>query len=281
MEAPKPPPPTKQLTNAEIEKKVKSLMDELISVQDSREAIACVEELKCGEKMSHVVETILLHVLERSPTARELSGRLCLDLMREGLLTPDQFVSGSSMLFTEAQDFLVDIPCLFKYMGEIFGGLISSSDHFPLKHFAKFCETLGPRHAGKFLDATLKCAVKSLGQQTLANCWRSAALKLDALLGVDAANDFLASNGLSFLESPVNDKSNIPSSSTPSTSTSLSSSSSRAPVNLSQFANELQNRLKRDRNDEDIKMWIIQSVGEDMVKDHQFIRILMTATVSV
>jgi len=281
MEAPKPPPPTKQLTNAEIEKKVKSLMDELISVQDSREAIACVEELKCGEKMSHVVETILLHVLERSPTARELSGRLCLDLVREGLLTPDQFVSGSSLLLTEAEDFLVDIPCLFKYMGEIFGGLISSSDHFPLKHFAKFCETLGPRHAGKFLAATLKCAEKSLGQQTLANCWRSAALKLDALLGVDAANDFLASNGLSFLESPVNDKSNIPSSSTPSTSTSLSSSSSRAPVNLSQFANELQNRLKRDRNDEDIKMWIIQSVGEEMVKDHQFIRILMTATVSV
>merc|ERR1719334_2386343 len=59
MEAPsKPSPPTKQLTNAEIEKKVKSLMDELISVQDSREAIACVEELKCGEKMSHVVEEL-------------------------------------------------------------------------------------------------------------------------------------------------------------------------------------------------------------------------------
>ena len=278
MEAPKP---EKRLSRDQIEKKVKSTMDEYVSSLDAKEAVACIVELKCPEEMALVVETILMHVLERSPTARDLAGRLLLDLVREGHLSLEHLVKGSVVLLAEeaVDDFVVDVPCLFKYLGEIFGGLISSSGHFPLKQFNQFADSLG-RHFGKFLAASLKHAEKSLGPQTLASCWQAEELSLEQMLGPDAA-DLIEKNDLRFLTASATaaaNSSHIPSKSSTSSS---SSSSSRAPLVLSQFSKELENRLRRDLNDDDIQMWIHDQVGEDMIKDPSFIRALMTAAISV
>ena len=197
MEAPKQEKTEKRLSKDEIRKKVISTMDEFISTQDTKEAVLCVVELKCPGEMPYVVETVLLHVLERSPTARELSGRLFSDLVREGHLSADQLVEGSIVVLADSEDYLVDIPCLWKYLGEIFGGLISSSGHFPLKQFNQFAASLG-RHFGKFLAASLKHAEKSLGPETLARCWQAEELNLEQMLGPDAA-DLIEKNDLRFL----------------------------------------------------------------------------------
>jgi len=286
-EAAKPSPPTKPaLTDSQIEKKVQGLMDEYIGCKDEKEAVACVEELKCAEKMPFVVETILMQVIEASSSARILAGQLFSRLVKEGLLTPEQFVEGSSSLWENVEDFLIDIPSLWNYLGEIFGGLITSNGHFPLKHFAKFCDSLKagkPGKPGKFLAAVLKRAEESLGKQTLATCWQSAGLSFDDLLGEGGADAFLDSNNLRFLVASSSDaaadasavnSANIP-------TTTPSSSSPRAPLDLNQFSKELEKRLRNGKEVVETQNWIHEKVGDDMVKDPTFVRALMTATAAV
>ena len=194
--------PTKELSNSEIEKKTKSMMEEFLSVQDMKEAVACVEEMGVvGGKKALIVETILLQVVESTSTARGLSGRLCLDLIKRGLLNPEQFVEGSISVLSMAEDLIIDIPQLWKFFGEIFGCLITSAAHFPLKHFAKLCDSLkAGNFSGKFLAATLKVAENSLGRQTLATCWSAEAPSLEDMIGKNV-DDFLDSNDLRFLVS--------------------------------------------------------------------------------
>ena len=287
-EAAKPSPPTKPaLTDSQIEKKVQGLMDEYIGCKDEKEAVACVEELKCAEKMPFVVETILMQVIEASSSARILAGQLFSRLVKEGLLTPEQFVEGSSSLWENVEDFLIDIPSLWNYLGEIFGGLITSNGHFPLKHFAKFCDSLKagkPGKPGKFLAAVLKRAEESLGKQTLATCWQSAGLSLDDLLGEGGADAFLDSNNLRFLVASSSnaaaaaDASAVNSANIPTTP---SSSSPRAPLDLNQFSKELEKRLRNGKEVVETQNWIHEKVGDDMVKDPTFVRALMTATAAV
>ena len=108
------------------------------------------------------------------------------------------------------------------------------------------------------------------------------------MIGGSAAevDAFLDHNDLRFLMAAAaayaSNSANIPSSSSSfSAPSSSSSSSSRPPVDLNQFSQELEKRLRTDRDDPDLWNWIEEKVGKDLVKQGDFIKALMTAAISV
>jgi len=272
--SPTPPPaappkaqPSLTAPVIDLEKKVPNILEEYLQVDDASEAIACFKELKCPSKMPFVVELMLNHVLERSPRARIQTGLLCSDLIKASLLTPDDFVTGSGNIFRSVEDLMIDIPQLWNYLGEIFGGLINSNGHFPLKLFKEFCDHLKPLNcSGKFMAAVLKHASNKLGQQTLANCWMNSGLSLRELLSAgEDDKEFVKTNNLEFMVSPM--------------VSPIIPSSSKRPLDMNQLRQELEKRLKRGDDSRETETWIRDTAGEN-IKDPLFIRTFMTAVIS-
>ena len=245
-----------------FEKKVKNLLDHFISTEDDARAISRIdEEVKRGGNLASMVQAILTRVLERSGSARFLSGWLCSSLIEANLLTSRGFIEGARSSVGHVEDFILDVPHLWKYLGEIFAGLISSKEHFSLKLVAEFCDVLEPKcYASKFLAATLKCLENTVGRETLANCWKLEGLCLNTMLGTDegGGNTFLVSNHLQYL-----DPTRLP----------------RAPLDLNDFSQELEWRLRTDEDDK-TQIWIHEEVGEDLVKDYTVIRAIVAAVFS-
>ena len=128
------------VTTGQLEDKVNRFLEKFSSTQDTDAAIACLEEITTDKPL--IVKTILLKVVQGSPKMRQLAITLFVELDRNGLVGPTEFTEGAENVLEEAQNLLDNIPQLWKYLAEIFDGLVSMSDRFPVEHLATFCNTL-------------------------------------------------------------------------------------------------------------------------------------------
>ena len=95
MERERPPEPTvKKMSEADMDKKTKAIMDEFLHISDMNEAVLCVKELKDQELIHVFVSTALNHVLERSPQARKQTGHLLHDLVKQNILSVETYIKG-------------------------------------------------------------------------------------------------------------------------------------------------------------------------------------------
>ena len=62
---------------------------------NTQEAVSCFQELGAECLDERCVSVIVNHVVEKCEESRQLAGTLLLQLITDGLLTVDQFVSGS------------------------------------------------------------------------------------------------------------------------------------------------------------------------------------------
>ncbi|XP_078338114.1 eukaryotic translation initiation factor 4 gamma 1-like isoform X6 [Crassostrea virginica] len=255
------PPAAKELTEEEIEKKTKTILDEYLHVHDMKEAILCVEELKSPSVMHCFVSSAVNHVLERSTIARNQTGLLLHDLVKKGVLSVPVYIQGLTEVIQYAEDMEIDIPKIWQYFGELIGPMVQDGS-VPLNFLRKAAEPLKENDkAGLLVSEVLNAASHREGHKKVGSMWRQSSLQWEDFMPAANVKQFIKDKKLEFT---VGDDSQP---GTPTVSISLEA----IQVKLHQLL------VKENATNETIFDWIEESVDEPTMKSNKFIRALMTS----
>uniref|UniRef100_A0A8B9BYY0 Eukaryotic translation initiation factor 4 gamma 3 n=1 Tax=Anser brachyrhynchus TaxID=132585 RepID=A0A8B9BYY0_9AVES len=117
-----PPAPVQEkpsLSEEEIERKCKSIIDEFLHINDFKEAMQCVEELSAQNLLPVFVRVGVESTLERSQITRDHMGQLLHQLVQSGKLSKQDFFKGFSDTLEMADDMAIDIPHIWLYLAEL------------------------------------------------------------------------------------------------------------------------------------------------------------------
>ncbi|XP_050765429.1 eukaryotic translation initiation factor 4 gamma 3 isoform X6 [Gymnogyps californianus] len=117
-----PPAPAQEkpsLSEEEIERKCKSIIDEFLHINDFKEAMQCVEELSAQDLLPVFVRVGVESTLERSQITRDHMGQLLHQLVQSGKLSKQDFFKGFSDTLEMADDMAIDIPHIWLYLAEL------------------------------------------------------------------------------------------------------------------------------------------------------------------
>ncbi|KAG7274912.1 hypothetical protein CRUP_036805 [Coryphaenoides rupestris] len=109
----------------EMERKSKSIIEEFLHINDYKEALQCVEELRQASQLQVFVRVGVESTLERSPVSRQNMGQLFLRLLQQGLLPKAQLCSGFMDTLDQADDMAIDIPHIWLYLAELLSPVLS------------------------------------------------------------------------------------------------------------------------------------------------------------
>uniref|UniRef100_A0A8C6NDJ3 Uncharacterized protein n=1 Tax=Melopsittacus undulatus TaxID=13146 RepID=A0A8C6NDJ3_MELUD len=107
------------LSEEEIERKCKSIIDEFLHINDFKEAMQCVEELSTHNLLPVFVRVGVESTLERSQITRDHMGQLLHQLVQLGKLSKQDFFKGFSDTLEMADDMAIDIPHIWLYLAEL------------------------------------------------------------------------------------------------------------------------------------------------------------------
>uniref|UniRef100_A0A8C2SBD6 Eukaryotic translation initiation factor 4 gamma 3 n=1 Tax=Capra hircus TaxID=9925 RepID=A0A8C2SBD6_CAPHI len=191
------------LSEEEMERKSKSIIDEFLHINDFKEAMQCVEELN-AQGLQHVfVRTGVESTLERSQITRDHMGQLLYQLVQSEKLSKQDFFKGFSETLELADDMAIDIPHIWLYLAELVTPMLKEGGISMRELITEFCKPLLPvGRAGILISEILHLLCKQMSHKKVGALWREADLSWKDFLpeGEDVHN-FLLEQKLGFLES--------------------------------------------------------------------------------
>uniref|UniRef100_A0A8C0CAV7 Eukaryotic translation initiation factor 4 gamma 3 n=1 Tax=Balaenoptera musculus TaxID=9771 RepID=A0A8C0CAV7_BALMU len=265
-EIPTTPVPDKPaLSEEEMERKSKSIIDEFLHINDFKEAMQCVEELNAQGLLYVFVRMGVESTLERSQITRDHMGQLLYQLVQSEKLSKQDFFKGFSETLELADDMAIDIPHIWLYLAELVTPMLKEGGISMRELIIEFSKPLLPvGRAGVLLSEILHLLCKQMSHKKVGALWREADLSWKEFLpeGEDVHN-FLLEQKLDFIESD-------------------GSCSSEALSKKELSAEELYKRLEKliiedKANDEQIFDWVEANLDESQMSSPTFLRALMTA----
>lgn len=237
-------PDKPSLSEEEMERKSRSIIDEFLHINDFKEAMQCVEELNAQGPLHVFVRLGVESTLERSQITRDHMGQLLYHLVHSEKLSKQDFFKGFSETLEMADDMAIDIPHIWLYLAELVTPMLKEGGISMRELIIEFCKPLLPvKRAGILLSEILHLLCKQMSHKKVGALWREADLSWKDFLpeGEDVHN-FLLEQKLDFIESD-------------------SSCSSEALSKKELSAEELYNRLEKliiedKANDEQIFDWV-------------------------
>ncbi|XP_020953311.1 eukaryotic translation initiation factor 4 gamma 3 isoform X14 [Sus scrofa] len=253
------------LSEEEMERKSKSIIDEFLHINDFKEAMQCVEELNAQGLLHVFVRMGVESTLERSQITRDHMGQLLYQLVQSEKLSKQDFFKGFSETLELADDMAIDIPHIWLYLAELVTPMLKEGGISMRELIIEFTKPLIPvGRAGVLLSEILHLLCKQMSHKKVGALWREADLSWKDFLpeGEDVHN-FLLEQKLDFIESD-------------------SSCSSEALSKKELSAEELYKRLEKliiedKANDEQIFDWVEANLDESQMSSPTFLRALMTA----
>ncbi|NXV19916.1 IF4G1 factor, partial [Cepphus grylle] len=117
--APPAASPKPTLSEEELEKKSKAIIEEYLHINDMKEALQCVQELGSPSLLYIFVQNGIESTLERSTISREHMGVLLCQLVKAGTLAKEQYYKGLREILEVAEDMEIDIPHIWLYLAEL------------------------------------------------------------------------------------------------------------------------------------------------------------------
>ncbi|XP_017654993.1 eukaryotic translation initiation factor 4 gamma 3 isoform X3 [Nannospalax galili] len=261
MSAPDKP----SLSEEEMERKSKSIIDEFLHINDLKEAMQCIEELSAQGPLHIFVKVGVEFTLERSQITRDHMGHLLYQLVQSEKLSKQDFFKGFSETLELADDMAIDIPHIWLYLAELVTPMLKEGGISMRELIIEFSKPLLPvGRAGVLLSEILHLLCKQMSHKKVGALWREADLSWKDFLpeGEDVHN-FLSEQKLDFIESE-------------------SSCSSEALSKKELSAEELYQRLEKlimedKADDERIFDWVEANLDESQMSSPTFLRALMTA----
>ncbi|XP_063273542.1 eukaryotic translation initiation factor 4 gamma 3 isoform X8 [Prinia subflava] len=263
-----PPAPVQEkpsLSEEEIERKCKSIIDEFLHINDFKEAVQCVEELSAQSLLPVFVRVGVESTLERSQITRDHMGQLLHQLVQSGKLSKQDFFKGFSETLEMADDMAIDIPHIWLYLAELVTPMLKEGGISMRELIQEFSKPLLPvGRAGILLAEILHLLCKQMSHKKVGALWRESGLSWkDYLPEGEDVHTFLTEQKLEFTESDC-------------------SSSSEALSEKELCAEELNKQLEKliiedKANDEQIFDWVEANLDESQMSSPTFLRALMTA----
>nr|XP_023407724.1 eukaryotic translation initiation factor 4 gamma 3 isoform X6 [Loxodonta africana] len=253
------------LSEEEMERKSKSIIDEFLHINDFKEAMQCLDELNAQGLLHVFVRVGVESTLERSQITRDHMGQLLYQLVQSEKLSKQEFFKGFSETLELADDMAIDIPHIWLYLAELVTPMLKEGGISMRELIIEFSKPLLPvGRAGILLSEILHLLCKQMSHKKVGALWREADLSWKDFLpeGEDVHN-FLLEQKLDFIESD-------------------GSCSSEALSKKELTAEELYKRLEKliiedKANDEQIFDWVEANLDESQMSSPTFLRALMTA----
>ncbi|KAM8927899.1 eukaryotic translation initiation factor 4 gamma 3 [Pelodytes ibericus] len=253
------------LSEEEMERKSKAIIDEFLHINDFKEAMQCVEELRALGALSVFVRVGVESTLERSQITRDHMGQLLYQLVQSGKLSKRDFFAGFSDTLELADDMAIDIPHIWLYLAELVTPMLKEGGISMRELLIEFGKALHPvGRGGVLLSEILHLLCKQMSHKKVAAIWRETGLKWkDFVLEGEDVQSFVSEKNLDFTLSDG------------STSPENLSKKEMSPEELSKQMQQL--ILQEKANDEQIFDWVEANLDESQMSSATFLRALMTA----
>ncbi|NXJ82240.1 IF4G3 factor, partial [Trogon melanurus] len=263
-----PPAPAQEkpsLSDEEIERKCKSIIDEFLHINDFKEAMQCVEELSAQNLLPVFVRVGVESTLERSQITRDHMGQLLHQLVQSGKLSKQDFFKGFSDTLELADDMAIDIPHIWLYLAELVTPMLKEGGISMRELLQEFSKPLLPvGRAGVLLAEILHLLCKQMSHKKVGALWRESGLSWkDYLPEGEDVHTFLMEQKLDFTESDCS---------------SSSEALSEKELSAEELSKQLEKLIVEDKaNDEQIFDWVEANLDESQMSSPTFLRALMTA----
>ncbi|NXD27935.1 IF4G1 factor, partial [Spelaeornis formosus] len=249
------------LSEEELEKKSKAIIEEYLHINDMKEALQCVQELGSPSSLYIFVQNGIESTLERSTISREHMGALLCQLVKAGTLSKEQYYKGLREILEIAEDMEIDIPHIWLYLAELITPILQE-EGIPMEElFREITKPLVPiGKATTLLVEVLGLLCKGMGQKTAGKLWRDGGLSWKEFLPEDQdVNKFVTEQKLEYT---MGDSSDMP---------------SRKELTSEELCKQMDKLLKENPNNQRIYDWIEANLSEQQVSSNTFIRALMTS----
>ncbi|XP_037381101.1 eukaryotic translation initiation factor 4 gamma 1 isoform X1 [Talpa occidentalis] len=256
-----PVSPTKAtLSEEEMEKKSKAIIEEYLHLNDMKEAVQCVQELASPSLLFIFVRHGIGSTLERTATAREHMGRLLHQLLCAGHLSLAQYYRGLYDILEIVEEMEIDIPHVWLYLAELITPILQEGGVPMGELFREITKPLKPLgKAASLLLEILGLLCKSLGPKKVGMLWREAGLGWKEFLpeGQDVGA-FIADQKVDYT---LGEESEAP---------------GQRLLSSEELSRQLEKLLKEGSSDQRILDWIEANLSEQQVASNTFVRVLMT-----
>ncbi|NXA31194.1 IF4G1 factor, partial [Eudromia elegans] len=259
--APPAEPPKPTLSEEELEKKSKAIIEEYLHINDMKEALQCVQELGSPSSLYVFVRNGIESTLERSTISREHMGVLLFQLVKAGTLSKEQYYKGLREILEIAEDMEIDIPHIWLYLAELITPILHE-EGIPMEElFREITKPLVPiGKATTLLVEVLGLLCKGMSQKKAGKLWRDGGLSWKEFLPEDQdVNKFVTEQKLEYT---MGDSSDTP---------------SRKELTSEELCKQMDKLLKENPNNQRIYDWIEASLSEQQVSSNTFVRALMTS----
>ncbi|XP_056656657.1 eukaryotic translation initiation factor 4 gamma 1-like [Monodelphis domestica] len=173
------------LSEEDLAKKSKAIIEEFLHLSDVKEAVQCVQELASPSLLFIFVREGIEATLERSTEAREHMGQLLHQLL-SGHLTTLQYYRGLREILEVAEDMEIDIPHVWLYLAELVTPILRESKVPMGEFFREISKPLKPLgKASSLLLEILGLLCKSVGREKVGELWQEAGLSWKEFLPED------------------------------------------------------------------------------------------------
>lgn len=264
--APTPPPPSVQkpsLTEEEVEKKSKAIIEEYLHINDLKEALQCVAELNSATLLFVFVRNCVESTLERSTIAREHVGLLLHQLVKAGSLPPAQYYKGLEETLEAAEDTAIDIPHIWLYLAELITPMLHEGGIPMGQLFREISKPLVPLgKAGVLLVQVLKLLCKEMTPKKVGAMWTDAGLSWSEFLPEEEdVNKFVTEQKVEFTTGEETE----------------SKETGKKVLSADELSKQLDRLLQDKANNERIRDWVEANLDEQQSTSNQFVRALMTS----
>ncbi|NXP29004.1 IF4G1 factor, partial [Scytalopus superciliaris] len=249
------------LSEEELEKKSKAIIEEYLHINDMKEALQCVQELGSPSSLYIFVQNGIESTLERSTISREHMGALLCQLVKAGTLSKEQYYKGMREILEVAEDMEIDIPHIWLYLAELITPILQE-EGIPMEElFREITKPLVPiGKAMTLLVEVLGLLCKGMSQKTAGKLWRDGGLSWKEFLPEDQdVNKFVTEQKLEYT---MGDSSDMP---------------SHKELTSEELCKQMDKLLKENPNNQRIHDWIEANLSEQQVSSNTFIRALMTS----
>uniref|UniRef100_A0A803YAN5 Eukaryotic translation initiation factor 4 gamma 1 n=1 Tax=Meleagris gallopavo TaxID=9103 RepID=A0A803YAN5_MELGA len=253
--------PKPMLSEEELEKKSKAIIEEYLHINDMKEALQCVQELGSPSLLYVFVRNGIESTLERSTISREHMGVLLCHLVKAGTLSKEQYYKGLREILEIAEDMEIDIPHIWLYLAELITPILQE-EGIPMEElFREITKPLLPLgKATTLLVEVLGLLCKGMSQKTAGKLWRDGGLSWKEFLPEDQdVNKFVTEQKLEYT---MGDSSDTP---------------SCKELTSEELCKQMDKLLKENSNNQRIYDWIEANLSEQQVSSNAFIRALMTS----
>uniref|UniRef100_A0A3Q3RLQ5 Eukaryotic translation initiation factor 4 gamma, 3a n=1 Tax=Mastacembelus armatus TaxID=205130 RepID=A0A3Q3RLQ5_9TELE len=252
------------LSEEELERKAKAIIDEFLHINDYKEAVQCVDELDQGSQLHIFVRVGVESTLERSQITRDHMGQLFFQLVQQAVLPKHQFYKGFADTLEQADDMAIDIPHIWLYLAELLSPVLKEGGFSMRELYSELSKPLLPvGRAGILISEILHILCKQMSHRTVGSLWRESGLNW---------SDFLpeGEDVQAFISQQVGDES--------LDGSSPEAALSKRILSPEEMSRQLEKLLLEDMaSDEQIFDWVEANLDESQMSSSPFLRALMTA----